>query len=341
MSEPVLTSYAHNREDIVLWRALGGVTVGRYVEIGANHPGLHSVTRLFYDHGWSGLSVVPDHTLAEAHRSARPRDHVVEAAISSTQGPVSLHRITGSSLSTLDPHVSVRHAHNGREPEDVVVRGASLTSVLDEARFTHGDIHFLVVDVEGAEADVLSAIDLRTWRPWVVVIEAGPSGSGEPTHHDGEPAILEASYELCLFDGVSRFYVATERAAELAPALSYPACAHDPFVDHEVASLRAQLAERAAEPATHRERGVEHELELDGARAEAFEEMKRWRRAALVSWAQSAAETARVGHSPEEIEQLHRALDDAREDASAIRETVSWKVTAPLRSVRRLMNSRP
>src|SRR5665647_1684669 len=39
-----IVSFAQNREDVVLWRALGGVTAGRYVEIGANHPTTFSLS---------------------------------------------------------------------------------------------------------------------------------------------------------------------------------------------------------------------------------------------------------------------------------------------------------
>jgi hypothetical protein len=56
-----MVSYAASAEDVVLHRALcrGRVGVGRYVDVGASSPYLSSVTRHFYDAGWSGIDVEP------------------------------------------------------------------------------------------------------------------------------------------------------------------------------------------------------------------------------------------------------------------------------------------
>lgn len=59
-------TYAQNFEDVLLWRALRHVPEGRYVDVGAGHPELHSVTKLFYDAGWSGINIEPVPELAHA-----------------------------------------------------------------------------------------------------------------------------------------------------------------------------------------------------------------------------------------------------------------------------------
>lgn len=79
-----MISYAHNREDIVLWRALGHVEAGRYVEIRPNHPTLDSVSRLFYDHGWSGIIIEPSPEPLQLDHSERSRDAVVQGPYSAT-----------------------------------------------------------------------------------------------------------------------------------------------------------------------------------------------------------------------------------------------------------------
>ena len=53
-------SYAQNWEDVMLWRALGHVGQGFYVDVGAFSPDEHSVTRAFYDLGWSGINIEPN-----------------------------------------------------------------------------------------------------------------------------------------------------------------------------------------------------------------------------------------------------------------------------------------
>ena len=47
VSDQRFVSHAQNGEDIILWRALGSVKNGFYVDVGANHPSVDSVSRSF------------------------------------------------------------------------------------------------------------------------------------------------------------------------------------------------------------------------------------------------------------------------------------------------------
>ncbi len=306
MPDSLFVSYAQNGEDVVLWRALGHVAGGRYVEVGANDPSEMSVTRAFYDAGWSGITIEPVPAFAAAHRDARPRDTLVEAAITDAGvSTITLHEIPGTGLSTLVDAVSATHEGNGWEHRDIEVVAMRLDDVLDEHLAPGEPIHFLLVDVEGAERSVLESVDLRRRRPWVLVIEATNPLSTEPSHTAWEGTVLAAGYRFCLFDGLSRFYVAEEHA-ELAPALSYPACPHDVYET------------RAAKGAREERDGllVEQRVLLD--------EVLRWRALALEGW---AVRQVLADGSGEEAERL-------RTELAAMRATISWRLTAPLRYVR-------
>ena len=52
-----IVSYAQNFEDVMLWRALGHVSNGFYIDVGAQHPIIDSVSKAFYEHGWRGVHV--------------------------------------------------------------------------------------------------------------------------------------------------------------------------------------------------------------------------------------------------------------------------------------------
>jgi hypothetical protein len=54
-----IISYAQNREDILLWRALRDLADGFYIDVGAEDPTQNSVTRAFYERGWHGINVEP------------------------------------------------------------------------------------------------------------------------------------------------------------------------------------------------------------------------------------------------------------------------------------------
>ncbi len=299
-------SYAQNREDVVLWRALHDVEGGTYVEVGAHHATELSVSKAFYDRGWSGLCIEAMPQLAEEFAAARPRDTVVQAAVLDTDADtVVLHAVEGTGLSTVVDEVGAEHGEHGWVVHDVEVPARRLDDLLDE--HVEGEVHWLLVDTEGAEPSVLASVDLRRWRPWVLVVEATAPLSNEPTHESWEPGVLAAGYELCLFDGLSRFYVAEEHAERLRPLLSYPACVLDPYVTHDVHDMRTRLHE-------------------------AVTEVIRWRGQVLQRWTEAASAALDApgagGHPGHEAARLRAELD-------ALHSTLSWRVTAPLRTVRR------
>ncbi len=304
-------SFAQNREDVVLWRALGRVAEGRYLEVGANHPRDDSATRAFYDRGWSGVTVEPVPEFAALQRAERPRDHLVEAAVSSTgRGTLTLHVVPGTGLSTLVDAVSDRHHGAGIEHVDVEVATLRLDEAITDAGWTPAEpIHFALIDVEGAEEDVLRSIDLSVWRPWVVVVESTAPNSSVPTHEEWEHLLLGADYRFCLFDGLSRFYVAAERAAELGPLLGHAACVLDHYlIAHHVEALEERDALRA--------------------------QLSHWRTLALTRWADAVA-----GTSGGRTQELERLVEHLASELAATRQTLSWRVTRPLRGMRSVIDA--
>lgn len=310
-SDTPFISFAQNREDVVLWRTLCHVPAGRYVEVGANHPRDDSVTRAFYDRGWSGITVEPLAELAQAHRDQRPRDTMVEAVITDTGTDTAvLHEVPGTGLSSIIDEVGRTNREAGHDVVDTTVPAMSLSRLLADHGGIDQEVHFLLVDTEGAEANVLASVDLRAFRPWVLVIEATAPNSSRQTHDTWEPDVLAAGYRFCLFDGISRFYVAEEHADELAARLSYPACVLDGYV----------------EATTHRLLVETQELRR---------ELIRWRATALRRWARATEQddTALA-------RRLRRELSDVRAELDAIHATVSWRVTRPIRAARRMAGHR-
>jgi FkbM family methyltransferase len=336
-------SYAQNGEDVVLHRALRDVEHGFYVEVGGNDPTEMSVSRAFYDLGWRGVVIEPVAAYARAFHAARPRDQVVEAAVAATAGTVTLHQIDGTGLSSLSPEVAEHQRRSGWAVTEVQVSARRLDDILDEHVPAGQDIHFLVVDVEGAEPDVLASVDLGRWRPWVLVVEATAPLSDEPTHEAWEAGVLAAGYTFTLFDGLSRFYV-HEDHAHRARALSYPACALDTFLRWSEVKLVESRGEVAGElEATRREVArlrAEHDevraqrLAADRARGEAeavLADLDTWRAKALEGWSTAHVATPRVGTSVSEAA-LRRELE-------AMQQTLSWRITRPLRAARRLQRT--
>lgn len=219
-------SYAQNFEDVMLWRALRGVENGFYIDVGAQRPSVDSVTRLFYERGWRGINIEPVQQWHLELVEQRPRDINLNVAAGRDAGQLTLNVFAGTGLSTaVDAHASV-HAERGFERLQVQVPVRTLQSICEE--YHVAPIHFLKIDVEGFEADVLAGIDLALVRPWIVVVEATLPNSRVANYADWEPILLQADYDFVYFDGLNRYYVARERAA-LAESFSSPPNVFDDF----------------------------------------------------------------------------------------------------------------
>jgi FkbM family methyltransferase len=203
-------SYAQNFEDLVLAGLLKSVSRGFYVDVGANHPELDSVTKIFYDKGWSGINVEPNETLHQLLVAARPRDINVKAGLSSQPGVLSLRIYEGlDGLSTMSHETQSVHA--AARPDaafrDVQIDVTCLADLLAEHRRA-GDIHMLKVDVEGLELEVLLGNDWRRFRPWVLCLERNQ----DQARREAILALLRAhAYSPVFYDGINDFLVAEEQ----------------------------------------------------------------------------------------------------------------------------------
>jgi len=234
-------SYAQNYEDVVLFRALKDVKEGFYVDVGAAGPTVHSVTKALYELGWSGINIEPTEPDFSALQVERPRDVNLRVLAGSRAGVRLLHVIKDTGLSTTNNGVAARHIKAGFDSRDVLVPELELNQILQLR--ADQPIHFLKIDVEGAEADVLHGIDLGKFRPWIILLEATEPSSQEPTRHNWEGLLLSKGYEFAYFDGLNCFYVAVERAT-LKERLAVPPNVFDDFVSVAQVELQTQLAQQ-------------------------------------------------------------------------------------------------
>jgi FkbM family methyltransferase len=210
-----MISYAQNGEDVVLARAFHGRAHGTYVDLGAGHPVLDSVTKHFYDRGWSGLNVEPVKSMHEALSIARPRDVNLNVAVGRERGVTRFYEArsnTGLSSFSLEHLLSQGVAH-----DDVLVGEVEVVPARDliQEHLPDAQITFIKIDIEGAEDQVIESIDWHRCRPSVLVIEA--------FYVRREDVLRTAGYRKTLWDGINTFWVRDEDAEELEPALSYPA----------------------------------------------------------------------------------------------------------------------
>lgn len=229
-TQPLL-SYAQNGEDVRLLRALGDRPRGTYVEIGANDPEEYSISRAFYERGWSGVVVEPIQSCVDKFRRTRPRDRIVQAVCSTRVGNIPFYEIEvegqGNGLSTTDPKAAQDNVELGTDVREYDVQSLGMHQILEGVEH----VDFMVIDVEGAEADVISSLinDVEL-RPEILVVEAIHPRIQTPSHEGWEPVLLENGYRTVTFDGINRFYVHDSADPDLAQLLAIPPNVTDSYV---------------------------------------------------------------------------------------------------------------
>ncbi len=222
-------SYSQNFEDVMLWRALKNVHKGFYVDVGAAWPDKDSVTKAFYEAGWSGINIEPNPAFINQYEDARPRDINLQIAISDTEGTADINFIDDTGLSTMHQDIVKTHEELGFFGTKKQVKVKRLETVLDEMIPVKREIHFLKIDVEGLEANVIRSCNWVKYRPWVLLIESTLPMSQEENHHEWEQYILLSNYKKVYHDGLNRYYISNEHP-ELENAFNYPPNVFDGFI---------------------------------------------------------------------------------------------------------------
>jgi FkbM family methyltransferase len=332
-------SYAQNNEDVLLWRALGHIRDGFYIDVGANDPVEHSVTKAFYDAGWRGINIEPLPAHIAAFDEQRPGDINLAVAAGSEAGTLTLYDVPAvRGWASPERSVADLHRAEGHTVAELAVPVRTLADVCEE--HVRGEVHFLKIDVEGFEGEVLRGMDFERWRPWVLVIEATLPNSRETNHASWEHLVTDRRYRYAWFDGLNRYYVAEEHAALLASFGIQPNV-FDDYISHHLDkawaandAARAALAEseRAAQDAYVVRANAEREA--DAARTELHdmiqfaENLEMEKQVALAEIAQLRQDLAQAHANGQQATLWARDLE---ERLTATYASTSWKVTRPLR----------
>jgi FkbM family methyltransferase len=227
-----LISYAQNFEDVMLARVFAGRNTGFYVDVGAADPVNLSVTKWFYDLGWSGLNIEPNRQLFDRLTADRPRDVNLDCGVGAIATAAQFFEPDIGELSSFDSRVQESAKRSGMSGSIRTVSVVPLTDLL-KLHCNGRAIDFLKIDVEGWEAEVLKGLDLKQYRPIVILIEATVPQTRIESHMEWEGIVVGAEYSFVYFDGVNRFYIANEHADQK----KHFACPPNVFDDFETFPL--------------------------------------------------------------------------------------------------------
>lgn len=204
-----MTSYAQYLEDKILMNILSSYQGGdlefsdiRYIDVGANDPDFLSVTKIFYDMGASGINIEPLKDSYKALVDKRRYDINLNIALGEKPGHATM-SVDGMGSSLSNPR-------EGLPTQEVIV--ATLSDIYKHFCKKWKDIHFVKIDVEGYEKNVLQGVsDWDTFRPWIFCMESTLPGTDIPCFEDWEYILLEHDYELVHEYKINRFYADKRR----------------------------------------------------------------------------------------------------------------------------------
>jgi FkbM family methyltransferase len=201
-------------EDLLLWDIFAGKLDGFFIEVGAYDGYTLSVTYPFESVGWRGVLIEALPQRAEQCRLRRPHSRIVHGALShrGSSGTTTFTTIVGAEGSDMLSYLST-HARHTRLIDSRDDRRQTVTvplTTMDDVLKDHPPstpIDFAVIDVEGAELDLLDGFDLDRFHPRVLVIEDKTKAKDSPLH-----ALMTArNYRLATWIGINRVYIRADQ----------------------------------------------------------------------------------------------------------------------------------
>lgn len=256
-----LVSYSQNFEDIYLMRALAHIESGQYLDIGASDPSTDSVSQAFYDLGWRGIHVEPLASQATRLKAFRIGDIVLQAAVTDQSGPMTLFDVNqGQGISTVEESLAEKYREVGFSLTGTSVQTVTLEYILN----THvkGELHWLKIDVEGHEENVLRSWNESPVRPWIIVVESTVPTKREASYANWEHMLVDRGYCFAAFDGLNRYYVDKGRP-ELLESFAVPPNIFDNFVTAAPHWIQAYLPHHRRGQYTHKSTDELREVIVD------------------------------------------------------------------------------
>ena len=118
---------------------------------------------------------------AQRLREERPDDIVIEAAVAADADVVRIFAFDHTGLSTGLDDIAQRHLReSGLRGRELIAPATKLSTIFDLPQCRM--VHWLKIDVEGMEAEVLGDMGEHACRPWIVLIESTSPNSEVQTH---------------------------------------------------------------------------------------------------------------------------------------------------------------
>lgn len=179
---------------------------GFFVDVGAYHPVLSSVTHLLHLRGWRGMAIDASDTTEKLFRRYRPKDIFVRAVVGSEDGvQVPFHFSSSGSFS----QINTKHPSAGENYVAVTMAQISLNAELERHGINKIDV--LSLDIEGAEYEALQGLNIKKYSPSVIVVEIHADDMQQVMDSAVSKLLRAEGYALVASCVISHFFVRQSR----------------------------------------------------------------------------------------------------------------------------------
>jgi FkbM family methyltransferase len=163
------STYSQLGEDIALSYIFQN-NDGFYIDVGANHPQSLSNSFALYERGWNGLVIDGNKKLIDKYKFVRPRDICINEYVSDEVREVTCYEFDSDTLTTIDYNQKKQWEKINEVKRSKNIKTKTLDQIIDALKITK-NIDLLMIDVEGHDFNVLKSINLKRYRPKVIIIE--------------------------------------------------------------------------------------------------------------------------------------------------------------------------
>jgi len=193
-----IASYSQEGEDMILRCFFGTKKEGYYIDVGALHPKRFSNTYYFYKLGWRGINIDAMPGSMDIFNSMRSRDINIEKPVSNEKKILTYYAFNEPALNSFSEELSkVRNELDDYKIEFTKeIETATLDEILEKNLPVDQTIDFLSIDVEGLDFEVISSINLKKYRPRVILVEILGSSLSEIQSDMAYKLLEKENYEL-------------------------------------------------------------------------------------------------------------------------------------------------
>lgn len=185
-------------EDLIIESIMPGKKDGFYVDIGANHPIKFNNTLLFYNKGWNGINIEPNHSRMWLFNILRKRDVNLNVGIGKTDSVMNFHIFKESTLSTFDDETSEKLIKMGHPLNKTIRIPISPLKDILEKHAPNKEIDIMSIDTEGFDMEVLESNDWNRFRPRFLIIETleyDKNEGGQKLNNKFDPYLEKIGYK--------------------------------------------------------------------------------------------------------------------------------------------------